>query len=121
MPFSGGAATFSQQIPKVICERSCRKAKTLTVKITHKKEKKRGKPKKNKKKWGSDAFSAGKNGKKRYEGTKTDEKPVKNDPAVFVGQEENGGSGILRRKWKGRPPEKIMARESTGQGFTHIT
>ena len=39
-PFSGGTASFSQQIPKVICERSCRKAKTLTVKITHKIEKK---------------------------------------------------------------------------------
>ena len=32
--FFGSAASFSQQIPKVICERSCRKAKTLTVNIT---------------------------------------------------------------------------------------
>ena len=55
-PFSGGAASFSQQIPKVICERSCRKAKTLTVKITRKEEKKRGKTKKNRKKTGKCAF-----------------------------------------------------------------
>jgi len=98
VPFSGGAATFSQQIPKVICERSCRKAKTLTVKITHKEEKKRGKPKKNKKKWGSDAFSAKKSDKKRYKGTKTQRKHVKNDPAVIVRNDENGGNGILRRR-----------------------
>ena len=97
MPFSGGAASFSQQIPKVICERSCRKAKTLTVKITHKEEKKRGKPKKNKKKWGSDAISAKNNGKKRYERTKNNEKHVKKDPAVIVRKDENGGNGILRR------------------------
>ena len=97
MPFSGGTASFSQQIPKVICERSCRKAKTLTVKITHKEEKKRGKPKKNKKKWGSDAISAKKSDKKRYEGTKKQRKRVKNDPAVIVGKDENGGNGILRR------------------------
>ena len=48
--FFRSAAAFSQQIPKVICVRSCRKAKTLTVKITLKEEKKSGKPKKNQKK-----------------------------------------------------------------------
>jgi hypothetical protein len=42
--------SFSQQIPKVICERSCRMAKTLTVKITLKEEKESGKTKKNRKK-----------------------------------------------------------------------
>ena len=48
--FFRSAAAFSQQIPKVICERSCRMAKTLFVKITLKEEKKSGKPKKNQKK-----------------------------------------------------------------------
>jgi len=48
--FFRSAAAFSQQIPKVICERSCRMAKTLIVKITLKGEKKSGKPKKNQKK-----------------------------------------------------------------------
>lgn len=32
-PFFKGATSFSQQIPKVICERSCRMAKTLCVTI----------------------------------------------------------------------------------------
>ena len=48
--FSEAQPSFSQQIPKVICERSCRMAKTLTVKITLKEEKESGKTKKNRKK-----------------------------------------------------------------------
>jgi len=52
---SGGAsfrsaASFSQQIPKLICERSCRMAKTLTVNITPILKKESRKRKKNKKK-----------------------------------------------------------------------
>ena len=44
------AASFSQQIPKVICERSCRMAKTLIVNITPILKKESRKMKKNKKK-----------------------------------------------------------------------
>ena len=121
MPFSGGAASFSQQIPKVICERSCRKAKTLTVKITHKEEKKRGKPKKNKKKWGSDAFSAKQNDKKRYKGTKNNEKSVKNDPAVIVGRMKTAGTDFSGGIKTNRPPEMICDAGTADQGFTHIT
>ena len=47
--FFGSAASFSQQIPRVICERSCRMAKTLSVNITPILKKERGKTKKNKK------------------------------------------------------------------------
>ena len=49
-PFFRSAASFSQQIPKLICERSCRMAKTLTVNITPNLKKESRKRKKNKKK-----------------------------------------------------------------------
>ena len=48
--FFRSAASFSQQIPKLICERSCRMAKTLTVNITPILKKESRKRKKNKKK-----------------------------------------------------------------------
>ena len=49
-PFFKSATSFSQQIPKLICERSCRMAKTLTVNITPILKKESRKRKKNKKK-----------------------------------------------------------------------
>ena len=48
--FSGARPRFSQQIPKVICERSCRMAKTLSVNITPILKKESGKTKKREKK-----------------------------------------------------------------------
>lgn len=48
--FFRSAASFSQQIPKLICERSCRMAKTLTVNITPILKKESRKTKKIKKK-----------------------------------------------------------------------
>ena len=56
--FFGSTASFSQQIPMLICERSCRMAKTLTVNIAPNLKNERGKTKKNKKKMPFRLFSA---------------------------------------------------------------
>ncbi len=56
--FFRSAASFSQQIPKLICERSCRMAKTLTVNITPILKKESRKTKKIKKKMRFPVFSA---------------------------------------------------------------
>ena len=67
------AASFSQQIPKVICERSCRMAKTLTVNIAQILKKESRKTKKNKKRSTFCSFF-----------TKTASENVKRETGVYV-------------------------------------
>ena len=66
--FFRSAASFSQQIPKLICERSCRMAKTLTVNITPFLKKESRKRKKNKKKIHFFPFFEKNTGKNRFWG-----------------------------------------------------